>query len=294
MSEAAPLPELSIRRIKHGVRHGQRRGRTSIAFGAANDEVWATHSRRSVLMALIDPKPLTREAILNMFGTSLPQHVRVIGVPSIAELIQLPTIDLKDETEAQLQLVILYIRSAGAKDNWVQDQLQQIRGWSPELPVVMISDRDDADDVINALNCGVRGYIPTSVAAEVAIAALTLIEAGGTYVPADALRQGQEAVESPSTPSNPEDDEHSCVPIELNLTSRELAVIDLLREGNANKLIALKLNMRESTVKVHVRNILKKLRVSNRTHAATVANRLLTHGVSMTALVTGDTSDRRH
>ena len=56
---------------------------------------------------------------------------------------------------------------------------------------------------------------------------------------------------------------------QLNLTSRELAVINLLREGRANKVIAIKLNMRESTVKVHVRNILQKLRVSNRTHAAT-------------------------
>ena len=65
------------------------------------------------------------------------------------------------------------------------------------------------------------------------------------------------------------------LPEELNLTSRELAVIDLLREGDANKVIAKCLNMRESTVKVHVRNILKKLRATNRTHAATVANRLL-------------------
>lgn len=293
MSVPAPLPEFRISRNKHVARYRERRGRSLTVLGAAaGDEVWATHGRRLALMALIDPKPLTRESILNMLGASLPQHVRVIGVPSIAKLIQLPTTDLKHETEAQLHLVILYIRSAGVKDNWVQDQLQQIRGWSPELPVVMISDRDDADDVINALNYGVRGYIPTSAAAEVAIAALTLIEAGGTYVPADTLRQ--EVVESPSTPSNPEDDEHSCVPSELNLTSRELAVIDLLREGNANKLIALKLNMRESTVKVHVRNILKKLRVSNRTHAATVANRLLAHSAPMATLVTGNTSDRRH
>ena len=53
--------------------------------------------------------------------------------------------------------------------------------------------------------------------------------------------------------------------------------------------------MRESTVKVHVRNILKKLRVSNRTHTATVANRLLAHAMpgaipktKSLALITGD------
>ena len=61
----------------------------------------------------------------------------------------------------------------------------------------------------------------------------------------------------------------------LDLTPRELSVIDLLREGKPNKLIAAQLDMQESTVKVHVRNILKKLNATNRTHAAFVANRLL-------------------
>jgi DNA-binding NarL/FixJ family response regulator len=53
-----------------------------------------------------------------------------------------------------------------------------------------------------------------------------------------------------------------------------LSVIDLLRQGKPNKVIAVNLQMQESTVKVHVRNIMKKLRVTNRTHAASVANRL--------------------
>jgi DNA-binding NarL/FixJ family response regulator len=60
----------------------------------------------------------------------------------------------------------------------------------------------------------------------------------------------------------------------LDLTPRELSVIDLLREGKPNKLIAVQLDMQESTVKVHVSNILKKLNAANRTHAAFVANRL--------------------
>ena len=64
-------------------------------------------------------------------------------------------------------------------------------------------------------------------------------------------------------------------PSELDLTDRELGVIHLLREGKSNKLIAAQLKMQESTVKVHVRNILKKLHVSNRTQAASIANREL-------------------
>jgi DNA-binding CsgD family transcriptional regulator len=60
----------------------------------------------------------------------------------------------------------------------------------------------------------------------------------------------------------------------MDLTPRELSVIDLLREGKPNKLIARQLDMQENTVKVHVRNILRKLNAANRTHAALVANRL--------------------
>jgi DNA-binding NarL/FixJ family response regulator len=51
--------------------------------------------------------------------------------------------------------------------------------------------------------------------------------------------------------------------------------VDALRRGKANKIIAYELNMKESTVKVHVRNIMKKLRATNRTQVAYIANRLI-------------------
>ena len=71
-----------------------------------------------------------------------------------------------------------------------------------------------------------------------------------------------------------------------DLTPRELAVIDLLREGKPNKLIARRLDMQESTVKVHGRNSLKKLNAANRTHAAFVVNRLLGEDAEAVALDT--------
>jgi DNA-binding NarL/FixJ family response regulator len=201
---------------------------------------------------------------------SLPEDVKLLGVSGFGELLDLSSTDEFLDKEDRT-LVILYIRNAGVADNWVQEQLRLIKNQQPNMPVIMISDRDDPDDVMHALNCGVRGYIPTSMAAEVAIAALTLVEVGGTYIPVGALLpEGRRAVQE-----NPEKGEQAQLAEEPNLTSRELAVIDLLREGSANKVIAKRLNMRESTVKVHVRNILKKLRATNRTHAATIANRLL-------------------
>jgi DNA-binding NarL/FixJ family response regulator len=58
-------------------------------------------------------------------------------------------------------------------------------------------------------------------------------------------------------------------------TRRQVAVIDALRKGKANKIIAYELNMCESTVKVHVRNIMKKLNAKNRTEVAYLASGLL-------------------
>ena len=55
-------------------------------------------------------------------------------------------------------------------------------------------------------------------------------------------------------------------------TSRQAAVVEALRKGKANKIIAYELNMCESTVKVHVRSIMKKLKARNRTEVAYIVN----------------------
>jgi DNA-binding NarL/FixJ family response regulator len=110
------------------------------------------------------------------------------------------------------------------------------------------------------------------------VAALRLISAGGTFVPPDALRA------TTAKPDDQPEGERQRRSDGLDLTPRELSVIDLLREGKPNKLIGRELEMQESTVKVHVRNILKKLNARNRTHAALVASRLLGKGAEPVAL----------
>jgi DNA-binding NarL/FixJ family response regulator len=59
-------------------------------------------------------------------------------------------------------------------------------------------------------------------------------------------------------------------------TARQAAVLRALRQGKANKQIAYDLNMREGTVKVHIRNIMRKLKAKNRTEVAILANGLFT------------------
>jgi DNA-binding NarL/FixJ family response regulator len=212
-------------------------------------------------VALIDPKPLTRHSIGELLAEAFPECAMVVA-STCEEL-------LETEGVGRPNLVVVYIRSAGLTNTWVQSALELLRVRLPEASTVVLSDKDDVDDVNRALTHGARGYIPTSVEREVALAALRLIGAGGTFVPAHALRSTAAKVDD-----QPEGGRQRRSG-GLDLTPRELSVIDLLREGKPNKLIARQLDMQENTVKVHVRNILKKLNARNRTHAAFVANRLL-------------------
>ena len=229
---------------------------------ALADPAERSRQKLRVSMAFIDPKPLTRRSIADVLAKAFPEYV-MIAVSTCEELLE-----IQGRPISRPNLVVVYIRSAGLTESCVQSALELLKVRLPDAPVIVLSDRDDVDDVNEALTCGVRGYIPTSFEFEVAVAALRLISAGGTFVPADALR-------SSAKQDTGFEGERRGLPDELDLTPRELSVIDLLREGKPNKLIAAQLEMQESTVKVHVRSILKKLHVANRTHAASVANRLL-------------------
>jgi DNA-binding NarL/FixJ family response regulator len=241
----------------------------------------------NISIALIDPKPLTRRSIAEMLANALPDYVTLTAA-SCEELLA-----LRSRLTGSPHLIIVYIRSAGVTDAFVQEALE-LRLRLPDARVIVLSDRDDVQNINDALSCGVRGYIPTSVEAEVAIAALTLIKAGGTYIPAHERRSATSKLDI-----GVEGDRRG-LPVELDLTPRELSVLDLLREGKPNKLIAAGLNMEESTVKVHVRNILKKLRAANRTEAASVANRLLgehapvTDRLRQSTSAAGSNSESRH
>ena len=93
---------------------------------------------------------------------------------------------------------------------------------------------------------------------EIAIEAVRFVLAGGTYMPLDCLLVRGGPGDAPSQPA----------PTSGLVTARELAVVRAIQQGKSNKVIAYELNMCESTVKVHLRNIMKKLNAKNRTDVA--------------------------
>jgi DNA-binding NarL/FixJ family response regulator len=136
------------------------------------------------------------------------------------------------------------------------------------VPVVVTSDYENTDYVYHVLSKGVRGFIPTSLALDVTIGALQVVKAGGVFAPASSLLAPRHS------------DEGDAPPRPLPFTAKQLAVIGAIRKGKANKTIAYELNMCESTVKVHVRNIMKKMNAKNRTEVAFIASSMLDGSVS--------------
>lgn len=140
----------------------------------------------------------------------------------------------------------------------------------PETSIVLLSDGEDAGRVIGALDKGARGYIPTSMSLDVAVEAMQLVRAGGTFVPASSLMASRGSIDESAAASRASRNGL--------LTARQSAVAEALRQGKGNKIIAYELNMRESTVKVHVRNIMKKLNAKNRTEVAFRMNGMASNG----------------
>jgi DNA-binding NarL/FixJ family response regulator len=221
----------------------------------------AKRGKQLLSIGVIDPKVLTRQLISETLAKALPEYA-IIAVSSCEELLEMRS---KPRSWA---LIIIHSRCAQLRDVPIRNTLEFVRQHLAGTPVALLSDRDDVENVLEALNGGVRGVISTSLEAELAIAACRLISAGGTFIPTDALHA---AITKTNTGS---EYERPSLPEELELTLRELSVIDLMCEGKPNKVIAGRLDLQESTVKVHVRNILRKLNAANRTQAALVANRL--------------------
>ncbi|MBL8643546.1 MAG: response regulator transcription factor [Rhodospirillaceae bacterium] len=134
-------------------------------------------------------------------------------------------------------------------------------------PIVIISGNIDSSVIAGALRNGANGYIPKTMPGKSLVTALRLVLNGETYVPIALIEQGavaSSAVPAVAAPAQPQ----SGLSI---LSARESAVLRLLIAGKSNKEIARELDLQEVTVKVHLRNVYRKIRAANRTEAVRIA-----------------------
>jgi DNA-binding NarL/FixJ family response regulator len=142
-----------------------------------------------------------------------------------------------------------------------------LRDALPSVPIVVVSDREDWSAVVDALNLGARAYFPSSLDPDILIETLRFVQKGGTFIPLEVL------VNAPARRKRPQGAEGRRTE-KAGLTPTEQRVLDLLKTGQPNKVIARELEIQEATVKVHVRRIMKKLNAANRTQAALAAQQI--------------------
>lgn len=239
------------------------------------DDIFASHQAHEseqqqsnsddnkTLVALVDSRPLTRQSLYSL----LKENARDFVFVPIARPDQIRS--TKPGSQGDFGLIILHIAPRIVHEEGQGcTELEQLQQTMPDTPIVLFSDHDEASCVLAAVHQGVRGYIPTTLDTPIVIEALRLVKAGGLFVPAgtllQALREQLVYATKPQSDTNFDDLK--------GLTPRQLEVLQLLREGKPNKIIAYELDVEESTIKVHVRHIMRKLKAINRTHAVFLAN----------------------
>lgn len=123
-----------------------------------------------------------------------------------------------------------------------------------DRPVALMSGLAPAGVSEKVLACGAAGYLPKTLPARSVVNAIRFMAAGEIYLPMEVLRPKPAGAEP-----------------EGNLSPRERDVLGGLCKGLSNKEIALDLDLREPTIKLHVKALCRKLSARNRTHAAMIA-----------------------
>ena len=175
-------------------------------------------------------------------------------------------------SEAPVSVVVFNIGGRDVADDRIVSAIRELKESAGSRNLVLISEVEEAGSILKSLALGVHGYVTTRTPLGVALQAIRLVAAGGTFIPTAPLAElTHRPAAGGDLPAHALGPPHADAETVGQLTPRQHAVLKCLREGKSNKIIAYELGMCESTVKVHVRNVLRKLGASNRTQAAYLA-----------------------
>jgi DNA-binding NarL/FixJ family response regulator len=157
------------------------------------------------------------------------------------------------------EMTIISVGGESIEDAQQHALIESVRMLMPQALLVIISDREDPEEICAAFEEGAVGFMPTSLEPALVFQALSFIRSGGSFFPPAALCNCRRKVTV------------NGIVHTTDLTTKQENVFTLLRQGYPNKRIARQLGLSESTVKVHVRRIMHKFGVGNRTQLAFVA-----------------------
>jgi DNA-binding NarL/FixJ family response regulator len=204
-------------------------------------------------LLIADDHPLFREALRGAVARVLPgaQLHEAENVEALHALV---------DAVPDADLLLLDLNMPGAQGF---SALVHLRALHPQLPIVVVSAREDPATMRRALDHGALGFIPKSADAVTLGSALKQVLEGERWAPA--------AAQSAPAAS---DEERDAAQRLRDLTPQQFRVLQMLGSGLLNKQIAFELGVSEATIKAHMTAILRKLGASNRTQAVLIAGRL--------------------
>ncbi|MBV1701925.1 MAG: response regulator transcription factor [Hyphomicrobiales bacterium] len=217
-----------------------------------------TSYKGDAAIVVIDDRLLHRDCFTRM----LRNHMPFIQIEAVA--------NLADIRLCNIRLFIVGAapdKQAGSDQASFADYLRHVADLKrqyPDVPIMALLDNDDPARLRQIMVPDIAGVLPAKANIEIAIASIQLALAGGTFAPFDCMREGAlpRQIQAVDTDADltPAINDH-------RFTRREGEIIQFLQQGLPNKLIAYRLKISESTVKVHLRNVMKKLKARNRTQA---------------------------
>jgi DNA-binding NarL/FixJ family response regulator len=207
--------------------------------------------RRSdaVCVGLIDSVALTRDC-LGLALRIIHPDLRILSFTTVEECIH--------ATSDPVEVILYHLHDDLGPGTSVLRSVKLLCEALPDIPVAVLSSFSGAVEprhLREILAAGARGFIPsTTTTIELATAAVRLVRDGGQFVPFEILLGNRlDGAKTPRTSTL------------KRLTRREMEVLFRLRRGQPNKAIAYELGTSSNTIKVHIRNIMRKTGATNRT-----------------------------
>ena len=195
-----------------------------------------------IRILVVDDHHVVRQGLVALLGI-MPQ-IEVVGEASDG----LEAIELHRTLRPDVTLMDLQLPRLGGVDAIIR-----IRAEDPAARFIVLTTFDGDEDIFRSLQAGAKAYLLKGMTVEELTSTIQAVHAGKTRIAAPIAEKLAERMSGQA------------------LTARELAVLERIVAGRANKEIATDLDISEATVKSHINNLLGKLNVTDRTQAATVA-----------------------
>lgn len=226
---------------------------------------------RNATVLLVCPNKLSRASLRKLFDGS---PFSVIGeAPDRAHFVQPAGLDGMGRAPADLVLMEI------SEEAGVLEALRCLDEKDPDTPVVVLVDSVCLETLASCLGAGASGVLTKDITREALLRSLDLVLLGETVFPTDLARLLASGLQG-DIPARGSDGGYG-------LSDREVMVLQCLLRGEANKVIANRLRITEATIKVHLKNVLRKIKATNRTQAAIWAH---AHGYQPA----GDAEQRIH